>query len=309
MIRRRLLLAFALSLAAALSACARQGSAQQVTLRWKYEEGTELAYRVSSHNETELPMDQGISVFEQAQTMRWSVLEVAPNGDATLRITTERVQMNMESPMLNLAYDSETDEVPDNPQAKIFSAMVGKSYTIVIGPEGTVKSLEGMDQVREAVLEAMGPDMAGMADAMIGQMLNDETMTSVMQQGIQTFPERAMGPGDTWDTSFSFPFPMLGTMSASLDFTLERIEERDGGTVAVISNSGEIQIGNAGDSQLAGMMEFGNSAVIGTMEFDVDRGLLLNSTSTTTMEVTVAAGGQEMVIGIITTLTMELVEG
>ncbi len=307
MIRRRLLLAFALCLAAALSACARQGSAH--TLRWKYEEGTEFVYRMNNHTETELPMDQGISVIEQAQTMRWSVLEVAPNGDATLRITTERVQINMESPMLNLAYDSETDEVPDIPQAKIFSAMVGTSYTIVIGPEGTVKSLEGMDQAREAMLEAMGPDMAGMADAMIGQMLNDETMTSVMQQGIQTFPERAIGPGDTWDTSLSFPFPMLGTMSASLDFTLERIEERDGGTVAVISNSGEIQIGDAGDSQLAGMMQFGNSAVIGTMEFDVDRGLLLNNTSTTTMEMTVAAGGQKMVIGTITTLTMELVEG
>ena len=187
--------------------------------------------------------------------------------------------------------------------------MVGTSYTIVIGPEGTVKSLEGIDQLREAMLEAMGPEAAGMADATIGQMFNDETMTRMMQQGIQTFPGRAIGPGDTWDTSSSFPIPMLGTMSASLDFTLERIEVRDGGTVAVISNSGEIhQIGDAGDSQLAGMMQLGNSAVIGTMEFDVDRGLLLKHTSTTTMEMTVAAGGQEMIIGTITTLTMELVE-
>lgn len=309
MIRLRLLLASALCLAVALTACARQGSAQQVTLRWGYEEGTEFVYRMNNYTQTELSPDQGISVFEQALTMRWSVLEVAPNGDATVRITTERVQINMESPMLNLTYDSETDEVPDNPQAKIFSAMVGTSYTIVIGPEGTVKSLEGMDQLREAVLEAMGSEMAGIADTMIGQMFNDETMTSMMQGSIQTFPERAIGPGDTWSTSSSFPIPMLGTMRASLDFTLERIEERDGGTVAVISNIGEIQIGDAGDSQLAGMMQLGKSAIIGTMEFDVDRGLLLENTVTTTMEMTVAAGGQEMVIGTITTLTMELIEG
>ena len=44
------------------------------------------------------------------------------------------------------------------------------------------------------------------------------------------------------------------------------------------------------------------------MEFDVDRGLLLKTTGTTTMEMTIAAGGQEMVIEAITTVTMELVE-
>ena len=306
MIRRRLLRS--LCLGVALSVGALQTSAQQVTLRWKYEEGTELVYRMSTHTESELPMDAGTSVSEQTQTMRWSVLAVAPNGDATLRITTERVQINMKSPMLNLAYDSETDEVPDEPQAKIFSTLVGTSYRIVIGPEGTVKSVEGMDQVREAMLEAMGPEMAGMVDAMVGQMFDDETMASMMQQVVQNFPERA-GLGDTWERSSSFPNPMLGTMSTTQHFTLERIEERTGKMVAVISYSGEIQIGDVGDSQLAGMMQLNNAATIGTMEIDVDRGLLLKSTGTTTMEITIAPpGGQEMVIGTISTVTMDLLE-
>ena len=56
------------------------------------------------------------------------------------------------------------------------------------------------------------------------------------------------------------------------------------------------------------MMQFSNAAIIGTMEFDVDRGLLLKTTGTSTMEMTIAAGGQEMVIEAITTVTMELVE-
>ena len=118
MIRRRMLPACALGLAVALSASALQASAQQVTLHWQFDTGTELVYRNTSHVETELPLGQGTSVTDQVQTIRWSVLDVAPNGDATVRITTDRVQISMESPMLNLTYDSETDEVPDDPHRR-----------------------------------------------------------------------------------------------------------------------------------------------------------------------------------------------
>lgn len=308
MTRRGVQLPLALCTVAALAATGSAASAQQVTLQWKYVDGSELVYRMRNYQEMEMPEGPGGSVSEQTQTMRWSVLEVAPNGDATMRITTERIQVNMEGPMGNVAYDSATDEAPTNPMAQIFAAMAGLSYTLVIGSDGTVKSVQGIEEVRDAIFSALPPEVSAMAQGMLDQMFTEETMTSMMQQSIHVFPQEPVGPGDSWQNSFGFRLPMIGTMTTNLDFTVDAIEERDGRTVAVISTTGEMTFGDDPDSQLAGMMAIGNTAMIGSFVFDVDRGITLESNTSMTMEMTVAAGGQEMVMGMVQTTTLELIE-
>lgn len=284
-------------------------SAQQVTLRWKYVAGSELVYRLVNTQEVTMPMMGGNTVSEQRQTMRMSVSEVAPNGDATVTITTEHVQVEMSGLTGNVSYDSRTDEAPTVPEAQMFAAMAGLSYTMVIGPEGTVKSVQGVDQLIDEMMGALPPDAMALGQGMLGEMFSEEFITNRMQQSIQIFPQEPVGPGDSWQHSFRMPIPMFGGVTRNLTFTVDSIEERDGGTVAVISSTGDIVVGEGGASgRFPGMMEMGDAEITGTMNFDVDRGLTLSSTTTSNMEMTLSTAGQQMTVGTVTTTTLELID-
>jgi len=287
--------------------CAHGVSAQKLALRWKYVPGNEVVYRVTSHQDMLIPAMGGTSSSEQIQTMRWRVTGVAPNGDATVAVMIERVQANTRGLPGKLHYNSETGVVPDQPQARIFAAMAGSSYSMVIGADGVVRSVEGMEAVRQRMLEAM-PEQAALLNSLSGELFSDEATVRLMQQSIQMLPSEPVATGDTWDNSFSLSVPMLGTMTTSMTFTLSGIEQRDGRNVALISAAGEMVLGSDSTSQVGVSVDLNGTKLDGTIEFDADRGLTVASSTTMVMQMTVGAGGQDMTMNMTQTSKLELVE-
>ena len=100
---------------------------------------------------------------------------------------------------------------------------------------------------------------------------------------------------------------MFGGMTVRTTSTLDRIEDR-GSRVAIISSTSEIQMTGEAEGQFAGMMQMDNISMIGTIEFDVDRGRLLKSDVSMKMEMIMTMGGQKMVMSGITNTIVELVE-
>lgn len=299
----------ALMVLAVLFTTAASGS-RQMTLRWSLESGQDLVYRATLTSETEMPGGQGMILSENIQTIRWEVTDVSAAGDATVRMTTERVQMKMSSPMANVEADSASEEPTTDPTAAMMTAMAGTSYTLVVSPSGEIKDLRGLDEMRAAVRAAAPPGTAAMLDQMLESNLGDESIRSMFQQSFQSFPDRPLDPGDSWDVSVTMPLPLVGTMTTSMTLTLDRIEDRDGSSIAVIHNRGTIVTSPDGQAEgpLAGMMEMGDAATTGTIEWDIDRGVLLKNTTSTTMEMTMSTSGQPIVMGVVTDMTMELVE-
>jgi Family of unknown function (DUF6263) len=299
---RSLSAAIGVWLTASLLAPPTPVSAQQVTLRWKYVAGSELVYRSVNRQKTPNPLSGGNAVNEQTQTMRWSVGEVAPNGDATVTVTTEHVQVEMSGPTGNVSYDSRTDEAPTAPEAQIFAAMAGLSYTMVIGPDGTLKSVQGMDQVIDRIMGALPAEVSALGQGILGEIFSEESLTNSIQQSIQVLPQEPVGPGGSWQRSFSGQVPVIGVATTNLTFTVDGIEERDGRTVAVISSTGDMVIGEGAIGQFAGMFEIGDAQITGTMDFDVDRGLVLSSTRNA--EMTLSIAGQQMTTETVMTQTL-----
>ncbi len=283
-------------------------SAQQVTLRWKYVAGSELVYRFVIRSETTIPTLGGNAVNASTQTMRWSVREVAPNGDATVTVTTEHVQVETSGPTGNVSYDSRTGEAPTEPTAQFSAAIVGLSYTMVIGPKGTVKSVQGMDQLIDEIMGALPPETIALGQGVLGEIFSEESITSWSQQSIQIFPQEPVGPGDSWQRSSSVQNPVIGGVTTNLTFTVDGIEERDGGTVAAISSTGDMVVGEGAGGQFAGMFEIGDAEITGTMNFDVDRGLILSSTTTSNLEITLSVAGQQSTFVTVATQTLELID-
>lgn len=282
--------------------------AQNVSIRWVFEEGTELIYRTTVSTTTEMPGGQGMMIQEIVTTQTWNVLDVAANGDATVRITTDRVQMDMDGPMGNMSIDSDSDQEQTNPQLRVATAQAGTSYTLVISSDGQIKDVQGIEEMLVRMREALSPDVAAMFDQTMGQFFTPESMKGVFQNSFGSFPAEPIDPTDTWEFTFSLSLPMLGGMTTTTTSTLDRIEDR-GSRVAIISSTGVMQIAGEADGPLAGMLQIDKAVMTGNTEFDVDRGRLLKSSVSMTMEMTMTMGDQEMAMGSIAKTIVELVEG
>lgn len=307
-LRLRSRLPFLLGMLAVLHAAAQPAAAQKTVLRWKYAEGSELLYRTTNRQDVDLSAMGASIASEQIQTQRWRVTAVAPNGDATIVVSTERVQFDMQGPTGPVKYDSESGEPPADPQARAIAAMAGIDLTMVIAADGTVRSVAGLDQLREKMLASLPPEQVAMMQSVAGEMFSEASITRMMQQSVQMFPTGAIGRGDTWNSSFSMEVPFAGAMTTNMTFTLAGLEPREGRNVATIDVSGQMLLDGSSANPLPMTFELGDTKMTGTIEFDVDRGITLASTVSTAMQMTVSAGGQQFVMGMTNALNLALIE-
>jgi len=280
-------------------------SAQEIMLKWGFVEGSVQVLQLANRMEISMPIGFASQVMDQSIRMRQTVQSVEPNGDATVTVTTEHIRMEGVGPGGDQLYDSDSGDIPTDPAILGAAAMVGQDYSMVVGADGTVKSIQGIEELIESMRSSVPPDVA----PMLGEMFNAQTLTEIAQQGVQILPTDPISPGGSWQISFTMPNPLLGEVINTLTFILDGIEERDGRTVALLSSTGEIVADTPED--LAGLpMEMDVDAeMTGFLIFDVNRGLVLSSSTTTEMTMTMSGpDGSSMTMPMTTTSSLELLE-
>ena len=280
-------------------------SAQEIMLKWGFVEGSEQVLQLTNRMEISMPIGFASQVMDQSIRMRQTVQSVESNGDATVTVTTEHIRMEGVGPGGDQLYDSDSGDIPTDPAILGAAAMVGQDYSMVVGADGTVKSIQGIEELIESMRSSVPPDVA----PMLGEMFNAQTLTEIAQQGVQILPTDPISPGGSWQISFTMPNPLLGEVINTLTFILDGIDERDGRTVALLSSTGEIATDTPED--LAGLpMEMDVDAkMTGFLIFDVDRGLVLSSSTTTEMTMTMSGpDGSSMTMPMTTTSSLELLE-
>jgi len=278
------------------------------TLLFKYEAGDELVFEQEMSQEMAMQGMPAMGGNEITSTMRWKVLEVADNGDATIEATTERMRGTVTSPAGSTSFDSASEELPDDPTVRLLTAQAGLTFQFVVAPKGDVVSIRGAEQMRDAALQAIPEEQRAMVAPMLEEMFTDEAMENMLGQSFQSFPEEPVGPGDTWDRSMSMKLPMLGTMTTAMTMTLDRFEERGGSTIAVIGWTGATELEPDPESRLPGQFDLTSAQTTGTTEFDVDRGLILSNVASSAMQMLVSMGAQEMLMDMTMDTSFRLVE-
>ncbi len=280
-------------------------SAQEIMLKWGFQEGSQVVMQMTNRMEMSMPGGFSTQVMDQTVRMRQTVQSVDLSGDATLMVTTEHMRMEGIGPAGNQLYDSDTGDIPSDPAILGAAAMVGQSYSMVVGPDGTVKSVQGIEELVEAMRTSFPPEVAPMLD----EMFSADILIEIAQQGMQILPTDPISPGDSWQTSSTMPNPLLGEVTNNLTFVLDQVEERDGKTVALLSSTGEI-VADAPDGLEGLPMEMDVDAeMTGSLIFELDRGLVLSSITTNEMTMTMSGpDGASMTMPMTTVTSLELVE-
>jgi hypothetical protein len=174
---------------------------QKVALKYNLAEGS--SYQMKQVTEQMIKQDfQGMNMeikMTITANTRYVVNKVS-EGQYEIDIIYDQLAMKMESPMMNMNYDSQA--VPDvtNPMNAAFSSLIGQKFNMVMDSKGKVLSVKGFENVMDSLTAKMGGnrDAAEQMAASLKDQFGNESMQSSMEMVMAIFPEKPVSVGETW---------------------------------------------------------------------------------------------------------------
>lgn len=182
------------------------GSAAAATqLQWKLAKGKMYYQRTVIEQQItqtvmgqEQKIEQSIGIGHKLQ-----VLDVDPQGNMRIQYTYLWSKLKQINPMVQIDYDS-SQKSPVPAGAEGFAALVGQSYTVKMTPQGKILDVNGVEQLRDAVLKKLPPGM----DATVGMnpvagYIDKESLKQMTEAGTAIYPDKPVNPGDSWNKEYS----------------------------------------------------------------------------------------------------------
>lgn len=137
-----------------------------------------------------------------------------PDGGAALTVTIQEI-----------------DVESADPSSVVIGALADHTYTVEMGPDGSVRDVEGMDQAIRAALGTLDDTLATpeMTEALLAS-LGDEAMAKNMGSTSQALPTGPVAVGDVWAAEAAMLLPMGMSMGLDYECRLENVV----GTLATV---------------------------------------------------------------------------
>jgi hypothetical protein len=230
------------------------------------------------------------------------VKAVKSDGSADVNQKITRVRMNMTGgPLGKMEYDSDKKDggggLLGDQIAKAFKPLVGADISMTLTPRGEVKSMKIPGDVEEALKKA-----GGGANAFGGGFSGDSLKQMTAQMGA-FFPEGPVTKGQTWSKT-SDADTAQGKMTTNITFKYAGTSTIDGRKVAKLELSPKFSFkAKPGAPATFTLKDKGSS---GASYFDVEKGVLVNSSLIQSMEIEVSAGGIMQTMNIKSTTEFKL---
>ena len=293
---RRMPLAALLCTAVALSILPASATAGE-TLVMKFKPGETYGYLITQKMNV-AGEAQGQTVnSEMGQTLSISthIKSVDEDGNAKAEQSIDRVQMKMVLPppiSQTIVYDTDSDEVPDNPivkqMAEGLGKMVGEAISMTISPQGKMSDVVVPEKVK-ATQQAAGGAMGGANQ--IEQMFK--------QSGLH-LPAEEISKGHTWEQTMEMNLP-YGKMVTTTTYTYKGQNE-DGLHKIDAKMDVELQAGEDAPMKVTAETKEAN----GTFLFDNQAGRLKSSEIKQVLEMVIGGVAKQ---SITTEVTMTLTDG
>jgi hypothetical protein len=276
-------------LIALLAAAGAQPVEAQTKLRWKFKPGEKIHYETVMDLSQEMTIKDMPFKSKMVQTMDvlWEPQSVKKDGSAVINQTFERVQVEMTSPIPGQApvkFDSAAakQEPGAEPFAKIFGSLTGHPTSITVSPLGEVSDIKIAPELLEMAQNA-GPAGAG--------MMSEQTIKEMISRSMFQFPAE-LKPNQSWESNIETPNPVIGKQSVSTTYTYLGPAEHEGHKVEKIGVNVVIKFEPGPDAQAKVTIK--DQSGEGTILFDNEQGVPLQTQINSKMTTTIEAGGQSL---------------
>ncbi|QNL52157.1 hypothetical protein H8S90_11580 [Olivibacter sp. SDN3] len=271
------------------------GAVQSAVLRMNLKQGLKYLYTTNTSQVISQEIMGNKMNIKQHTTIDYiyEVLKSNTNG-LQIKTTYQSISISTDTPEGNISYDSKKQENNDSP-FKDIEAIVGKSFTMYVSPEGEVTQVEGM----ESIINSFAKDDP--AQQLLKQQFSDSAFINIMNAALNIYPNKEIDLGESWRKDSSAE--MAGLMATDMQntYTLTDIKGND----AVISLTSILKLSPlSGEGILSNMKINLQGTQKGTINTHITSGLIISSTINQEITGTLSAQGLEIPMNITSEITV-----
>ena len=236
----------------------------------------------------------------------FSVKESQEKGETRIDVVYERIKVEQQNDLMPISFDSDIPGNPDleNPFGIAFSALKGSTFSMIVGEDGSVKKVEGIETMVGDMISKINATLVndttdGITDVldMVKSEYSAEKIRKQMESSLKIFPGKDVSVGAFW--KIKNEIDGIVPMETETEYLLKDIQT----DVAVLDVKGTFDINQSsamGAIKLTGTQE-------GEVTVDKATGFTLKSVITQKMSGTSEAMGMSLPMNIesVTTTTSE----
>ena len=248
----------------------------QINLSFNPEKGKKYEYRQELNQNIkqnmmgqEIPMETEMNV-----TYLMEIMDVKAEEIQT-QFTYKEFAYIISSPMMKMGYDSKNPvEDPtflDQLFGSMFGTLIDKPFTVIIAPDGSIKSVTGMKEIVDSMVGETGNDQ--MASQIGGQMkmqFNDDAMKNMLEQSFKIYPNRAVKKGDSWNLQSTTEINNINVLSKT-KYILKDVSKNT--AIVLVESEIAMKPGESMEGNLSGTQT-------GTISIDPKTGMSLSGETT-----------------------------
>jgi len=221
-------------------------SAQEKTLRWKFNSGDRLHVQIEQASQTTRTVRNNDLVMSSTvmMEMEWAVTATGDDG-ASITQKFTRMKVTMDTPKAgSLEFDSAAEKQPSG-DAKLLAAaikpLIGATVETKLSPQGEVIQAKLSDEVANVVKHAV-------ATTQLKNLFSTSGMQNMLRQSLFVLPGKAVAKGATWEQEQSFDTP-VGKISQNHTYTYQGLKADDAATydqINVVTKLNVVQKDEAG---------------------------------------------------------------
>lgn len=269
-------------------------SSKSVDLKLNLEKGKKYYYTFSNEQNIRQEMMGDTIKFKQSITWGYEmeVLDVK-DGIMTVKTTYDHIKMANDNQMVSLSYDSKEPLDSTNMFAFVMSLFLKKSFTMDLDSEGKVSNVQGFDEIFSTIITELGEGGEMIAQNLRSQF-SEESVAENLEQGFKIFPGKTIKTGETWTSTNNVTGPIF--MDIENTYTLKSVKK--GSANVELTSTIKENAENPGIASLPGAEITIDGTQTGTMEIDVETGLIKKSKISQKIEQKISAQGMEIPIHV-----------
>jgi len=207
-------------------------SPAQVKLSFSPKEGTNYEFLTEiRQNIRQSAMGREL-LIEEDVTMSHLMNVKSMNASATEALfTCQNASYFLSSPMMKMGYDPKKPNANPSPldkvHEKIIRSLIGRSFTMSIATDGSVKSVSGIDAIIEEIKKSVAPDGemgAQLSASEINQWYGESAIKGLFEQSLRIFPAGEVKTGDSWTVETNYGISNKKSTVKSV-YTLKEVKD------------------------------------------------------------------------------------
>ena len=240
-------------------------------LKQDYPPGKKYSYTISSDQIINQKVDgKELSYIQNVGTDYIFDIAALKGVDKNIKVTYRRLTIKSVGMGNELILDSDKDEVGKmNP----FSGLRNASFSMVLAPNGAIKSVSGTDKMVDSIASKMTKDTTQLKQIKLSleKQFNAEVIRQTMESSFRMFADKPVKIGESWIVNTKVQITM--PIETATTYTLKEVKDN----VATLSIKGNLVSKGDFDSMGSKMQTDLKGMNVGDAQIDIRTGIILSS--------------------------------